>query len=102
MSARSSTPSTKLIIKLNATSIGNGTSVPWTSAHDTYNSSAAHSDRHRRSTRHRRRRRSAAQSIPVGRVGEPEDVAHTASFLVSREAGFVSGQVIYVAGGPVD
>ncbi|GAA0612836.1 SDR family NAD(P)-dependent oxidoreductase [Streptomyces crystallinus] len=47
-------------------------------------------------------RRSAAQSIPVGRVGEPEDIAHTASFLVSRAAGFVSGQVIYVAGGPVD
>ncbi|MFD9033703.1 SDR family oxidoreductase [Streptomyces sp. NPDC059567] len=40
--------------------------------------------------------------MPVGRVGEPEDVAHTASFLVSAEAGFVSGQVIYIAGGPVD
>jgi 3-oxoacyl-[acyl-carrier protein] reductase len=47
-------------------------------------------------------RRSAAKSIPVGRVGEPKDIAHTASFLVSPEAGFVSGQVIYVAGGPVD
>ncbi|MEU9011388.1 SDR family NAD(P)-dependent oxidoreductase [Streptomyces sp. NPDC048479] len=47
-------------------------------------------------------RSSAAQPIPVGRVGEPEDIAHTASFLVSPEAGFVSGQVIYVAGGPVD
>jgi NAD(P)-dependent dehydrogenase (short-subunit alcohol dehydrogenase family) len=46
--------------------------------------------------------RSAAQSIPVGRVGTPEDIAHTASFLVSAESGFVSGQVIYVAGGPVD
>ncbi|WP_113700821.1 3-oxoacyl-ACP reductase FabG [Nonomuraea lactucae] len=38
--------------------------------------------------------------IPVGRSGLPEDVAHTASFLVSEAAGFVSGQVIYVAGGP--
>ncbi|MER7442880.1 SDR family NAD(P)-dependent oxidoreductase [Micromonospora avicenniae] len=46
--------------------------------------------------------RRAAESIPVGRVGQPEDVAHTASYLVSREAGFVSGQVVYVAGGPVD
>jgi 3-oxoacyl-[acyl-carrier protein] reductase len=46
--------------------------------------------------------RIAAQSIPVGRVGQPEDIAHTASFLVSPGAGFVSGQVIYVAGGPVD
>lgn len=47
-------------------------------------------------------RRSAAQSVAVGRVGEPEDIAHTASFLVSPGAGFVSGQVVYVAGGPVD
>ncbi|MEV8320540.1 SDR family NAD(P)-dependent oxidoreductase [Streptomyces sp. NPDC059900] len=47
-------------------------------------------------------RRLAAQSIPVGRVGEPEDIAHTASYLASPGAGFVSGQVIYVAGGPVN
>ncbi|MCZ4551086.1 3-oxoacyl-ACP reductase FabG [Gordonia rubripertincta] len=39
-------------------------------------------------------------AIPVGRVGEPEDVAHTVSFLTSEGAGFVSGQVIYVSGGP--
>lgn len=44
----------------------------------------------------------AAQQIPVGRVGQPEDIAHTVSFLVSEGAGFVSGQVIYVAGGPRD
>ena len=43
-----------------------------------------------------------AEQIPVGRVGQPEDIAHTASFLVSEGAGFVSGQVIYVAGGPKD
>ena len=42
----------------------------------------------------------AASQIPVGRVGQPEDIAHTVSFLVSDVAGFVSGQVIYVAGGP--
>lgn len=42
----------------------------------------------------------AAQSIPVQRTGSPEDIAHTASFLASEGAGFVSGQVIYVAGGP--
>ncbi len=45
--------------------------------------------------------RLAAGSIPVGRAGRPEDVAHTASYLVSPDAGFVTGQVIYVAGGPV-
>jgi 3-oxoacyl-[acyl-carrier protein] reductase len=43
----------------------------------------------------------AAQSIPVRRVGQPEDVANVISFLVSDGAGFVSGQVIYVAGGPL-
>jgi 3-oxoacyl-[acyl-carrier protein] reductase len=43
----------------------------------------------------------AAGQIPVRRVGHPEDVAHTISFLVSDGAGFVSGQVIYVAGGPL-
>ncbi|MEU1524005.1 SDR family oxidoreductase [Nocardia rhamnosiphila] len=44
----------------------------------------------------------AAAQIPVNRVGYPEDIAHTASFLVSEGAGFVSGQVVYVAGGPKD
>jgi 3-oxoacyl-[acyl-carrier protein] reductase len=44
---------------------------------------------------------SAAQ-IPVGRVGEPEDVADAVSFFASPRAGYVSGQVLYVAGGPVD
>jgi len=41
-----------------------------------------------------------ASNIPVGRIGEVDDIAHTASFLASEGAGFVSGQVIYVAGGP--
>jgi 3-oxoacyl-[acyl-carrier protein] reductase len=41
-----------------------------------------------------------AAAIPVNRAGQPEDIAHTVSFLVSEGAGFVSGQVIYVAGGP--
>ena len=43
----------------------------------------------------------AASRIPVRRVGQPEDVANTIAFLVSEGAGFVSGQVIYVAGGPL-
>ncbi|MBV2156098.1 3-oxoacyl-ACP reductase FabG [Kitasatospora sp. SUK 42] len=47
-------------------------------------------------------KRAAASQIPVQRVGQPEDVAHTISFLASEGAGFVSGQVIYVAGGPLD
>jgi 3-oxoacyl-[acyl-carrier protein] reductase len=36
----------------------------------------------------------------VARAGYPEDIAHTVSFLVSDGAGFVSGQVNDVAGGP--
>ncbi|MGA5192856.1 SDR family oxidoreductase [Streptomyces exfoliatus] len=44
-------------------------------------------------------RRGAEQSIPVGRVGLPDDIAQTASFLASPGAGLVSGQVVYVAGG---
>lgn len=42
----------------------------------------------------------ATQEIAVGRVGEPDDVANAASFFCSEAAGFVSGQVLYVAGGP--
>jgi 3-oxoacyl-[acyl-carrier protein] reductase len=42
----------------------------------------------------------AASQIPVARVGQPEDVAHLVSFFVSEGAGFVSGQVVYAAGGP--
>jgi 3-oxoacyl-[acyl-carrier protein] reductase len=44
----------------------------------------------------------ASAQIPVGRVGQPEDIANTISFLASEQSGFVSGQVIYVAGGPQD
>jgi 3-oxoacyl-[acyl-carrier protein] reductase len=43
----------------------------------------------------------AVARIPVRRVGQPEDIANVISFLVSEGAGFVSGQVIYVAGGPL-
>ena len=45
--------------------------------------------------------KAAATQIPVRRIGQPDDVAHVVSFLASEGAGFVSGQVIYVAGGPL-
>ncbi|MBO0819836.1 MAG: 3-oxoacyl-ACP reductase FabG [Nocardiopsaceae bacterium] len=43
----------------------------------------------------------AASQIPVQRVGQPEDIAAAVSYFTSEEAGFVSGQVLYIAGGPV-
>jgi 3-oxoacyl-[acyl-carrier protein] reductase len=42
----------------------------------------------------------AAAAIPVRRIGQPDDIAAVVSFLTGEEAGFISGQVIYVAGGP--
>ncbi len=41
-----------------------------------------------------------AKEIPVGRGGTPEDIAGAVAYFVSEDAGFVSGQVLYVAGGP--
>jgi 3-oxoacyl-[acyl-carrier protein] reductase len=41
-----------------------------------------------------------AKEIPVQRPGAPEDIAQTVSFFVDERSSFVSGQVIYVAGGP--
>ena len=43
----------------------------------------------------------AAKQIPVQRVGQVEDIAHAISFFVSEGAGFVSGQILYLSGGPV-
>ncbi|TME07226.1 MAG: SDR family oxidoreductase [Chloroflexi bacterium] len=42
----------------------------------------------------------AASQIPLRRVGQPSDIASVIGFLCSDEAGFVSGQTIYVRGGP--
>ena len=39
--------------------------------------------------------------IPVRRVGLPEDIANAVAFFTGEEAGYVSGQVLYVAGGPL-
>jgi NAD(P)-dependent dehydrogenase (short-subunit alcohol dehydrogenase family) len=40
-----------------------------------------------------------AASIPVGRIGEPADVARAVAFFAAEDAGFVTGQVLYVCGG---
>ena len=43
-----------------------------------------------------------SEQVPLRRAGQPEDVAGTIAFLCSDDASYVSGQVIYVAGGPRD
>jgi 3-oxoacyl-[acyl-carrier protein] reductase len=37
--------------------------------------------------------------IPLGRLGDPEDIAHAAVFLASEQAGYITGQVLGVNGG---
>ena len=44
----------------------------------------------------------AATQIPVQRVGNPDDISNAIAFFTGEAAGFVSGQVLYVAGGPLD
>jgi 3-oxoacyl-[acyl-carrier protein] reductase len=43
----------------------------------------------------------AAKQIPVQRVGQVEDIAHAISFFAGEGAGYVSGQILYLSGGPV-
>lgn len=45
------------------------------------------------------RTQAIVDAIPVRRMGEPEDVAHTVSYLLDARSGFVTGQTIYVCGG---
>ena len=42
------------------------------------------------------------EAIPVGRAGQPEDIAAAVSFFAREDASFTSGQVLYVAGGPLN
>jgi 3-oxoacyl-[acyl-carrier protein] reductase len=43
--------------------------------------------------------KNVAAGTPVRRVGEPEDVANAVAFFASEDAGFITGQVLYVDGG---
>jgi 3-oxoacyl-[acyl-carrier protein] reductase len=40
------------------------------------------------------------QTVPVGRVGTPHDIARAVAFFAAEDADFVTGQVLYVSGGP--
>lgn len=42
----------------------------------------------------------SVSKIPVGRSGNPEDIANAVAFFADEKSSFVNGQVIYVAGGP--
>jgi 3-oxoacyl-[acyl-carrier protein] reductase len=44
-------------------------------------------------------REEAGAAFALGRIGEPGDTAAVVAFLASADAGFITGQVIYVAGG---
>jgi NAD(P)-dependent dehydrogenase (short-subunit alcohol dehydrogenase family) len=37
--------------------------------------------------------------VPVGRLGEPEDIANSVAFFLDERSGFVTGQTLYVCGG---
>lgn len=43
--------------------------------------------------------RAIIQGVPVGRLGQPEDIAHAAAFFMDDKAGFTTGQTLYVCGG---
>ncbi len=42
----------------------------------------------------------ALRDIPRGRLGTPEDISHAVSFFADARSDFVSGQILYVTGGP--
>ena len=43
--------------------------------------------------------RALEASIPVGRVGTPDEVAHSVAMFLDKQAGFITGQLLYVCGG---
>ena len=45
------------------------------------------------------RTQAIVDSVPVKRVGMPEDVAQAVSFFLDRRSGFTTGQMLYVCGG---
>ena len=47
----------------------------------------------------RTRTKAIVGQIPVGRIGRPEEVATAIAFFLGEDAGFVTGQVLYVCGG---
>lgn len=47
----------------------------------------------------RRRDTAIRGTVPMGRIGHPEEITHAASYLLDARSGFVTGQVHFVCGG---
>jgi len=45
------------------------------------------------------RKAQRAATVPLRRIGTPEDIANAVGFLVSEQASYISGQILYVDGG---
>ncbi|UTT71190.1 SDR family oxidoreductase [Pseudarthrobacter sp. alpha12b] len=45
------------------------------------------------------RTKAIISSVPVGRLGQPEDIANAAGFFLDERSGFITGQTLYVCGG---
>jgi glucose 1-dehydrogenase len=54
---------------------------------------------HEREYNEPRLREARHKAIPIGRPGEPEEIASLAEFLVSEEAAFITGQTVIADGG---
>jgi 3-oxoacyl-[acyl-carrier protein] reductase len=44
-------------------------------------------------------RKQVEATTPLGRIGQPDDIARTAVFFASDDAGWVTGQTVVLAGG---
>jgi NAD(P)-dependent dehydrogenase (short-subunit alcohol dehydrogenase family) len=42
----------------------------------------------------------AAREVPLGRLGRPEEIAWAVIFVASEQANFMTGETLYVSGGP--
>ena len=54
---------------------------------------------HEREYSEEKLREARHKAVPLGRPGEPEEIASLAEFLVSDEAGFITGQTVIADGG---
>ncbi len=63
--------------------------------------SSPRAERRWRETRTEEQKQAYLRSVPLGRLGEPDDIAPTVAFLCSDEASYITGVTIDVNGGSV-